>query len=1844
MSNSKSKNNKSTASAATGALTAEAWCAKGNELFATQKIQAIAAYDRAISLKPDYADAYNNKGVALDELNRNEEAIAAYDRAISLKPDYANAYCNKGIALNALNRKEEAIAAYDRAISLKPDYANAYCNKGIALDELNRNEEAIAAYDRAISLKPDYANAYCNKGIALNALNRKEEAIAAYDRAISLKPDYANAYCNKGIALIELNRNEEAIEAYDNAISLKPDYATAYCKKGNALNALNRKEEAIAAYDRFISLKPDDATAYCKKGNALNALNRKEEAIAAYDRAISLKPDDADAYNNKGLVLNALNRNEEAIAAYDRAISLKPDDATAYCKKGNALNALNRKEEAIAAYDRAISLKPDDADAYNNKGLVLNALNRNEEAIAAYDRAISLKPDDATAYSNKGIALNELNRNEEAIAAYDRAISLKPDDATAYSNKGVALNDLNRNEEAIAAYDRAISLKPDDATAYSNKGVALNDLNRNEEAIAAYDRAISLKPDFAIAYNNKGLVLNALNRNEEAIAAYDRAISLKPDDADAYCNKGIALNDLNRNEEAIAAYDRFISLKPDDTTAYFNKGLVLNALNRNEEAIEAYDNAISLKPDDADAYFNKGIALIELNRNEEAIEAYDNAISLKPDDATAYCKKGNALNALNRKEEAIAAYDRAISLKPDDADAYNNKGLVLNALNRNEEAIAAYDRAISLKPDDATAYCKKGNALNALNRKEEAIAAYDRAISLKPDDADAYNNKGLVLNALNRNEEAIAAYDRAISLKPDDADAYNNKGLVLNALNRNEEAIAAYDRAISLKPDFAIAYNSKGNALNALNRKEEAIAAYDRAISLKPDYALCYCSKGKVLQALGREAEALNCLNKAYEISQSGNLGKNLSTSNVDYINRIVSQDREALLLKLKTLQEASIETQAVVHTLDASNPIVKSAVDKFKALKQAKIEITDRAIDSLDDKKINKDQTIAHADNQSLLEQLTIQTNLMLQMQAQMLQLQAEAKQLKDRVDIHDIVLEDHGSRINLTEDTLTKLASDLGITKEEIKANKEEFQALASLVATHDHRIKASEDYLTQMGDVTGTFDQIKEQIAQNSHQFAGSLDEQNRKLEKLSTEVGNLSALSSEVMSLTDRVNAQEDRLIEVYQRFDEYDKKLVSLDSIVGAINVNNEAIQQLQGEMLSNKRTLDQFNSNGGRGGGKGSFSNDDLVALSESLNAKMLETNQNIRLLQKKVTEQETTLESVANLVPQLKDLLLREEQSQKAEAELAAIFADPYKGSFYEVMRWELNTVYLAAMVVQTDIVKSSKSGSVGKIGKLISSISSHIPMVGAGVNLLGYILGSVDVIHQKTIIARYASLAIDAVEMSNLAKLISQSLVSNDLIKNSSDRGHSTTVFSKFTQILGDIAIEFGQNGLSNVASKISYVETSSFIVGQAGKKEVISEDKQAVISSSASSLKGMSADNITMTVGQTVIDDTIHDLYAKASLNDKQSFKGRCKKLNPFKNNKKGEEASRKAEGSKEGTATIMIQQEDQMSPIIRQEVLSGEKDAIEISRLIIAKIFKEGPGGGSISSKANYIIRFVKAEYGLIIEDDTITNMSTDIDSMSIGSPLSAVRTSPIKSEQTKKLLLETSSNEIAIGVIARAKTLMKATNTNSHTDAGSIARTTTEQEFITEIAKILRTEYRGLLESSNLSEDLRGDLIKQLILGFKNNGTFAVNSGIFEINDTFMLDEELLSGVIATAKDKLTTKEYLTTEEQVIEIRHLSSIVYDNPLLNETKLLLAAKSTNNIKIMNDLINLGQDQELAIELIEAAQEYGPLHIISTIFGKDPSTAAKTEQAPLNTNIDTDVIASYEQLDSSQLVGES
>jgi len=135
-----------------------------------QSTRALPCYRNTVSLKPDFAEAHNNLGAALQDLGKPVDALTAHKRATALKPDYAEAHSNCGMALLDLDRRTDALAAFDRAIALRADFAEAHNNRGLVLKAMGRLEEACESHRRALDLKANYDQAHDNLLFTLNYL------------------------------------------------------------------------------------------------------------------------------------------------------------------------------------------------------------------------------------------------------------------------------------------------------------------------------------------------------------------------------------------------------------------------------------------------------------------------------------------------------------------------------------------------------------------------------------------------------------------------------------------------------------------------------------------------------------------------------------------------------------------------------------------------------------------------------------------------------------------------------------------------------------------------------------------------------------------------------------------------------------------------------------------------------------------------------------------------------------------------------------------------------------------------------------------------------------------------------------------------------------------------------------------------------------------------------------------------------------------------------------------------------------------------------------------------------------------------------------------------------------------------------------------------------------------------------------------------------------------------------------------------------------------------------------------------------------------------------------------
>src|SRR6185312_9707920 len=127
----------------------------------------------------------NNHGNLLRAIGRREAAMAAYDRALALAPDLADAILNRALLLTDLGRVEEARAGFLAMTRLRPDDSRGWAGLGALELAAEKLDAAAAAYDRALALAP--TNPTVANGVARVAMLRGDsDALDRYGYALSL--------------------------------------------------------------------------------------------------------------------------------------------------------------------------------------------------------------------------------------------------------------------------------------------------------------------------------------------------------------------------------------------------------------------------------------------------------------------------------------------------------------------------------------------------------------------------------------------------------------------------------------------------------------------------------------------------------------------------------------------------------------------------------------------------------------------------------------------------------------------------------------------------------------------------------------------------------------------------------------------------------------------------------------------------------------------------------------------------------------------------------------------------------------------------------------------------------------------------------------------------------------------------------------------------------------------------------------------------------------------------------------------------------------------------------------------------------------------------------------------------------------------------------------------------------------------------------------------------------------------------------------------------------------------------------------------------------------------------
>ncbi|MFQ5898001.1 MAG: tetratricopeptide repeat protein [Candidatus Methylomirabilia bacterium] len=167
----------------------EPWKSLGDLFLTTPRRlfdQAVEAYQKAVALRPFYADAYVGLGNAKAARGDVDGAVEAYNQALRYDPANPKVYVSLGkIYYAEKDLYYEAVAAYKQAIELDAEFLGARMGLGELYEEKGLYQDAIAQYGKVIELESDHTGALYNLAVAYEKVDPRE-AVARWEHYIDV--------------------------------------------------------------------------------------------------------------------------------------------------------------------------------------------------------------------------------------------------------------------------------------------------------------------------------------------------------------------------------------------------------------------------------------------------------------------------------------------------------------------------------------------------------------------------------------------------------------------------------------------------------------------------------------------------------------------------------------------------------------------------------------------------------------------------------------------------------------------------------------------------------------------------------------------------------------------------------------------------------------------------------------------------------------------------------------------------------------------------------------------------------------------------------------------------------------------------------------------------------------------------------------------------------------------------------------------------------------------------------------------------------------------------------------------------------------------------------------------------------------------------------------------------------------------------------------------------------------------------------------------------------------------------------------------------------------------------
>jgi tetratricopeptide (TPR) repeat protein len=563
--------------------------------FSAVTLVARPAPGRAQQNARDF-DSLARSAASARESGHAADAISLYQRALGLRPDWAEGWWYLGTLLYDGDQFPGALAAFQKLAVLAPGAPGAFSFLGLcefetgdydsALEHLQKGSAADAQDDPQLTRVVSF-----HLALLLNRSGEFDRALELLSTDVSQGATSDQLTLAFGLALLHVPLLPAAVDPSKDALLHAVGRLGLLVAQGHAV-------EAVQAYPQLLSQHPDVPFLHAAYAEALRSAGRAEEAAAQSQLERKLPSPTPAAlaarYSNKSSASPSADSSElamrlfaaghfsEAIPALKSWLAQQPDSGTAWAMLGLCEFENKDLDNALLHLQKGTALglngAPDSVRfAKYRLGLLL-------VHNAQFDRASTLLIPEAEGNSLArqiqfalGLALLHKKLFPEEVPGPEIPL------VQSAGELSVLLHG-SKYDTAFPILLQLIKSHPAAPMLHYVYGVALASLSRYDDAEVQFTEELRISPSSELPYVQRAFVELQVHRPAEALLSAQRAVELAPNSAEAHYVLGRSLLDSGKLEDAVKELQAAAQLNPGSPEVHFNLAKVYAKLNRREDA------------------------------------------------------------------------------------------------------------------------------------------------------------------------------------------------------------------------------------------------------------------------------------------------------------------------------------------------------------------------------------------------------------------------------------------------------------------------------------------------------------------------------------------------------------------------------------------------------------------------------------------------------------------------------------------------------------------------------------------------------------------------------------------------------------------------------------------------------------------------------------------------------------------------------------------------------------------------------------------------------------------------------------------------------------------------------------------------------------------------------------------------------------------------------------------------------------------------------------------------------------------------------------------------------------